>query len=81
MKLIQCTIFTSIAYFVLRLLLDKSEESKTCSFMAIMVLSIVILLLHHVNSINKQLKNEIDKKNNNSINPNTNGGDRSANKK
>ena len=81
MILIRWTLIVGIAYFAIRLLLDKSEEAKACSFMAIIILSVVIILLHHADSINKQLKNEIDKKNNNSINPNANSRDRGANKK
>jgi Ca2+/Na+ antiporter len=81
MKLIQSTLALGVSYFIIRLILDKSEEAKTCCFMSIMVLLIVFLLLYQVESINKQLKNEIDKKINSNINPNIYNGSRDIDKK
>lgn len=62
MKVTQAVIGVSIAYFSGRLALDSSEESRSCSFMALICLLIILLLLAHINHTNKQLRDEINSK-------------------
>jgi len=62
MKVTQGAIGMSIAYFSVRLAIDSSEESKSCSFMALICLLIILLLLSHINHTNKQLRDEINSK-------------------
>lgn len=62
MKVTQGVIGMSIAYFSVRLAIDSSEESRSCSFMALICLLIILLLLAHINHTNKQLRDEINSK-------------------